>query len=100
MVVGLVQMCSIEDPDVGSATGTRSGDQVRRAIAIDITRGQANPSVEVRIVGIETGQELQASPGDPRAVKDLYMRAASGIGTNGDVVLAIAIEVGRCDKAA
>src|SRR5262249_14776345 len=93
-------MRSIEDSNIGTASGPRSCNQVRRAIAVDIGCGQSNASVEVGTVGIEGGKNLQASRGDSLAANDLDLRSASGIGTDGDIGIAIAIEVRHGDKEA
>src|SRR5207249_2577150 len=66
---------AVVDMNIRPAAGTRPGDDVRHAIAVDVADGHTDAAGEIRGVGEEAEPELSR-----RGVKDLHVRPAAGVG--------------------
>src|SRR5207244_230224 len=76
-----------ENADVGTAAGAGAADDVGEAIAVGVAGGHANAAREARIVGEEIVQQRVAW-----AAEDRDVRTAARVGSDDDVVAAIAID--------
>src|SRR5262249_6420995 len=80
-----------EDLDVRAAAGTRAGNDVVKAVAIDVAGRHKNAAAEVHIVGVKAANFSSVLP-----VEDLDVRAAPRPGASNDIGHAIARDIARC----
>src|SRR5205823_3748322 len=85
-----------EDFHMRPAASPGAGDDVRLAVAVDVTRGHEHTTGEVRAVSEEVGND-----GEAAAIEDLDLGPTTGTGGGDDVGSAVAVDVadGHADAA-
>src|SRR5262249_35696481 len=87
--------------DVRSAAGTRAGDDVGHAIAIDIAGRDIDAAAEASAIGEETIDEVgQPCRGEQVAgpIEDADVRPAAGPSRGDDFRVAVAVKIGCGDS--
>src|SRR5207244_7711043 len=85
-----LEIDAAENDDLRPAAGAGAGDEVGRAVAVEVAGGHVDAAAERGGVG-----EHVADGGEVLAAEDADARPAAGAGAKADVGEAIAVELGR-----